>query len=297
MSGIIAPHPATRPGGAMGHLPDARGRRAGHDHDMAQETFQLSAEVAEVYEARFVPAFFAQWATRLLEVAEVTVGQRVLDVACGTGILARTAAERVGPAGSVVGVDLSDAMLTVARRVRPDLDWRQGDAAALPCGDGEFDVVASQMALMFFPDPDAAVREMRRAARPDGTVAVLVPATLAANPAYELFVDVVTRHAGPDARNLVTTYFALGDRDALAGLIGGAGLRVIRAEPTVGQMGFGSIDELVTVEIDSTPLGERLDPSARERILADCRPLFAPWQGADGTLRFDFESTVVVARR
>ena len=81
------------------------------------ETFQLTAEAAEVYEAAFVPAFFAQWAPRLLDAAGVGNGHCVLDVACGTGIVARGAADRVGPSGEVVGLDLSDAMLAVARRV------------------------------------------------------------------------------------------------------------------------------------------------------------------------------------
>ncbi|HZN20326.1 MAG TPA: class I SAM-dependent methyltransferase [Micromonosporaceae bacterium] len=119
------------------------------------ETFQLSAEAAEAYEAQFVPSFFAQWAPRLLDAAGVAAGQDVLDVACGTGIVARGAAERVGPDGSVTGVDRSEEMLAVARRVRPDLRWRHGDAAALPFGDREFDAVVCQMAMMFFPDPVA----------------------------------------------------------------------------------------------------------------------------------------------
>ena len=112
-----------------------------------QETFQLTAEMAEAYEARFVPAFFAQWAPRLLDAVGVSPGDRVLDVACGTGIVARTAASRVGPSGSVVGVDLSEAMLAVARRIRPDLRWVRGDAGALPLPDADFDTVVSQMAL------------------------------------------------------------------------------------------------------------------------------------------------------
>jgi ubiquinone/menaquinone biosynthesis C-methylase UbiE len=261
-----------------------------------QETFQLSAEVAEVYEAQFVPGFFAQWAPRLLDAAGVADGQRVLDVACGTGIVARGAADRVGT-GSVVGLDLNEAMLGVAQRIRPDLHWRQGDAAALPFGDAEFDVVICQMAMMFFPDPTAALREMRRVVRPEGTVGVLVPGTLSANPPYQIFVDIVTRHAGPDARNLVTTYFALGDLAALVQRFSDAGLRVTAATTPVGESRSGSIDELVTVEIDSTPLGDRLDPAARERILADCREAIAPWRTEDGSLRFPFESNLVIARR
>ena len=95
------------------------------------ESFGIPIETAERYESAFVPAFFAQWATILCQAAGVTSGQRVLDVACGTGIVARTAANLTAPDGEVVGVDLNEAMLTVARRIRPDLEWHQGDAAAL----------------------------------------------------------------------------------------------------------------------------------------------------------------------
>jgi ubiquinone/menaquinone biosynthesis C-methylase UbiE len=263
--------------------------------DTEHETFQLTAEAAEAYEAMFVPAFFAQWPPRLLDAAGVTEGQRVLDVACGTGIVARLAAERVAGAGMVAGADLSEAMLTVARRIRPDIDWRLGDAAALPFADGEFDVAVSQMGMMFFPDPAAALREMRRVVRPTGTVAVLVPGALSANRPYELFVDVVTRHAGAPARSLVTTYFALGDRDHLVRLFSDAGLHVTAASSVVGESRFGSIDELVNVEIDSTPLGERLERGDRERIAADCRDAIAPWLTEDGSLRFAFECNLVVA--
>src|SRR5687767_11022402 len=90
----------------------------------ATETFQISADQAEIYESAFVPAIFAQWCAPLLDAAEVGTGQTVLDVACGTGILARTAADRVGATGRVIGVDLSEGMLSVARRLAPDIEWR-----------------------------------------------------------------------------------------------------------------------------------------------------------------------------
>ena len=138
------------------------------------ETFQLSMAAAEAYEARFVPALFAEWAPHLVELAGVAPGQAVLDVACGTGIVARTAADTLEGAGRVVGLDLNEAMLAVARRVRPDIEWRQGDAASLPFPDGSFDTVLCQMALMFFPDRaralrgDAAGRHRRRHRRRRG---------------------------------------------------------------------------------------------------------------------------------
>src|SRR5688572_27748780 len=128
------------------------------------ETFQLSVEAAEVYESKFVPAVFAEWAPHLVEAAGVAPGQAVLDVACGTGVVARTAADRMGGKGRVVGLDLNDGMLAVAGRLRPDIEWRQGDAAELPFDAGSFDVVLCQSALMFFPDRARALREMARVA-------------------------------------------------------------------------------------------------------------------------------------
>ena len=184
-------------------------------------------------------------------------------------------------------------MLAVAHRVRPDLTWRQGDAAALPFEGGTFDAVLSQMALMFFPDPAGALREMARVARPGGAVAVLIPAGTDRNPPYLSFADIVARHAGPAARALVSTYFALGDRARLEGLFESAGLRGVQTSSPTGESRYDSIDQAVQVELDSTPLGGRLEPGVRERILADCRVAFAPYQTPAG-VALPFESLLVV---
>jgi ubiquinone/menaquinone biosynthesis C-methylase UbiE len=258
------------------------------------ETFQLTETMAAAYEDFFVPRFFAQWVPHLLDATEVTAGQRVLDVACGTGIVARGAAER---GATVTGADLNPAMLTVARRVAPDLEWRQGDAAALPCEDGEFDVALCQMAMMFFPDPVAVLRELRRVVRPGGAVAYLVPGTLEVNPPYQVFVDVVSRNAGAEGRALVTTYFALGDPDRLAGFARDAGLEVTAVEQPAGRTRFGSVDEFVAVELDSTPLGSRLDEPTRARITEECRAGLAAYVNDTGELAFAFACVLVAARR
>ena len=136
----------------------------------ATETFQITPEQAELYEERFVPALFAHWVDAVLDAAGVRTGQTLLDVACGTGIVARYAAERVGPTGHVTGLDLNPAMLAVASRVSPHLIWQQGDVSALPFDDDTFDVVTSPSAAMFFPDLTGALREMGRVTRPGGTV-------------------------------------------------------------------------------------------------------------------------------
>ena len=166
------------------------------------EAFQLDLAAAGTYENRFVPAMFTEWAEVLVAESGVASGQRVLDVACGTGIVARRAAEITG-ASSVTGVDINEAMLAVAARLRPDITWLRGDAAALPFPDAQFDAVLCQMALMFFPDPLAAVREMGRVASDGGTIAAAVPSLLEDQPAYGPFVDLVARHAGAEAMGQV----------------------------------------------------------------------------------------------
>jgi len=144
-----------------------------------QAAWQLSDDTAVAYERDFVPAIFAQWPPKLAEIAAIAPGDRVLDVGCGTGVLAREAAARVGPSGRVTGLDLNPGMLAVARRLRPEIDWRQGDALDLPFADHAFDVVVSQFALMFFPDRPLALREMWRVLAAGGRLAVAVCAPLA----------------------------------------------------------------------------------------------------------------------
>lgn len=262
----------------------------------SSESFQIPIDAAEFYESAFVPAFFAQWAPILCEAAGIGPGQRLLDVACGTGIVARTAADLVAPEGTVVGLDLNEAMLTVARRVRPDIEYRQGNAAALPFPDGSFDTALCQMALMFFPDRAQALAEMSRVVTAGGTVAVVVPGRLDAQAAFSPFVDLAARHAGPVAMSLLSTYFVCGDLDDLTGLVESAGLRVTSSRTHVGVYRARSVDAFVTTEVESTPLIERISDDVYARIRTDARAVLAPFTAADGTVEAPFESHALVAR-
>jgi ubiquinone/menaquinone biosynthesis C-methylase UbiE len=264
--------------------------------DTDTETFQIPIEVAELYETKFVPALFAEWAPRLTEIAGVKAGDQVMDVACGTGIVARTAADIVGTDGRVVGVDLNEAMLAVAARVRPELEWRQGDATRLPFADSEFDAVVCQMALMFFPDRERALGEMGRVVKPNGTVAVCVPASLDAQPAYGPFVEMAARHAGPEAVSLLSTYWACGDLDQLTALFESAGLRVTQTSTVAGVARFASPEELVATEVESTPLVERISDQVYARIKSEAREVLQSYVTTAGTLDAPLVSHLVAAR-
>src|SRR5262245_42240190 len=121
---------------------------------------------AEIYEHHMVPAIFGPWAEDLLGLAVPQAGERVLDVACGTGVVARLAAQSVGPSGTVVRLDLNPGMLMVARTLRlppsAQIEWREGNVSAISLPDGAVDLVLCQQGLQFFPDRPGALREMRR---------------------------------------------------------------------------------------------------------------------------------------
>ncbi len=259
------------------------------------ETFQISQEAAEVYESRFVPALFATWCADVMEVAGPRPGQAVLDVACGTGVVARAVADRLAGDGRVVGLDLNPTMLAVAGRVRPDLEWRQGDAAEQPFADATFDLVTCQASLMFFPAPVAALREMARVTRPGGAVVVLVPGRFERSPAYVRLAEVCAGYV-PGAGDLIRAYFSHGDLPALTGLVGAAGLVVESTRTDLHDVVFDSIDEFVATEVGATPLADQVDAGAYGRLLADARDALAGYVDADGRSRVPIESHVVRAR-
>lgn len=261
------------------------------------ETFQLSVAAAEAYESKFVPALFAEWAPLLVDAAGVTTGQAVLDVACGTGVVAREAAKRVGATGSVVGLDINEAMLTVARRLGPDIEWRTADACSLPFPDSSFDAVLCQAGLMFFPDPAGALRQIARVVNETGTVAVQVWASLDSQPAYGPFVDVATRHAGPDAARLLSSYWVVGDLDRLGDLFTGAGLKLTATKKHVGTARFESIEELVRIEVESTPLIDRIDDDTYGAILGEARTSLAQFETPDGKADVPIVGHILSARR
>lgn len=261
------------------------------------ETFRIPLDVAEAYEERFVPALFSEWATALVDAVPIEPRMEVLDVACGTGVVTRTIADRLHGRGSVIGLDLNEAMITVARRIRPDLEFRTGDVADLPFADHSFDLVTCSMAMFFFPDRVRALSEMARVTRSGGTVTVVVPSTLDAQPAWKPFVDVAARHAGPEAISLLSTYWSCGDVEELRAWFAAAGLPDITITTKLGTARFPSAEALVATEVESTPLIERISDDVFQAIQDDSHRALAPFLTPDGRLDAPIECHIVTAGR
>ena len=185
---------------------------------VAEPALQPEIDAANAYEQAFVPALFGQWAPRMVAAARLEPGQRVLDVACGTGVLAREAASRVEPTGLVAGLDSNRGMVTVASRLEPRVHWRTGTAESLPFPDASFDAVVSQFGLMFFGDRIRSLREMLRVLVPGGQLAVAVWDSVENIPAYAAEVALLERVAGQLAADALRAPFVLGDPKELASL-------------------------------------------------------------------------------
>jgi len=220
-----------------------------------QEPGQSGASVAEVYEQYMVPAAFALWAADLLTLLALPPGSRVLDVACGTGIVARMAAHQTGATGVVVGLDLHGGMLAVARTQAPTGMWVQGSAIALPCATAAFDVVVCQQGVQFFPDRLAALQEMARVLRPGGCVALVVWGALDDNPGHAALAQGLAQHLGTAVAAVLHTSFSLGDAEALPRLLAQAGFRDVVLSHLVKLLRFASPEVFVRAWVRGSVLG------------------------------------------
>jgi SAM-dependent methyltransferase len=191
---------------------------------MNEAASQAQIDAARLYETLFVPALFGPWASIVADAARFEPGENVLDVGCGTGILARAAHARVGPRGHVAGLDPSPAMLAIAQEVAPAITWQRGRAEALPLADRSFDAVVCQFGLMLFADRKQALGEMLRVLVPGGRLIVAVWDLLAKNSGYSAFVDFIARHVGRQLADPLRTPFALGDSADLSLLFANAGV-------------------------------------------------------------------------
>lgn len=251
------------------------------------------------YESSLVPALMEEWAPRLVAAARIARGHHVLDVACGTGVLTREAAEHVGAGGFVAGLDLDSGMLSVARSLRPDLRWYEGRADRLPFPDASFDAVVSQFGLMFFPDRPGALTEMWRVLKPGGRMAVAVWASLEATPAYEAETLLVERLAGPVASAPLRIPFNLGDPDLFAAQFRAAGVPLESLTTVVGSGRFASVREMVAADIVGwlPVMGVHLAPAVIDAILTEAEHVLSAYRQADGSVRFDSPAHIAVAVR
>lgn len=273
---------------------------------MAQPLEQpaTSGNPAAAYQAHFVPAIFGPWADELISRVAPRPGERVLDVACGTGAVTGQVAPLVGTGGSVIGYDISPAMLAVARSLPAPagaaIVWQEGQAEDLPFADASFDVVFCQHGLQFSPDRPAVLRQIQRVLVPGGRAGISAWRGIEQQPVFAALDQVAGRYLGTEPDN---TPFSLGDAGELRGLLEGAGFRHVSLESVTRSVHFPSAADFVRLTILAaeavTPDEIKLEGAAREALLAAIARDFDGTLDAyrDGTgLTFPMTAHVVLAR-
>lgn len=240
---------------------------------MGKETgFQVKGSGAEIYEHIWVPALMGKCADDLIAASEIKSGDRVLDVACGTGVVARRALSKCLPGGSVVGADVNEPMLSAAKQIAADEDlngiaWRQCDAIQMPFADASFDVALCQQGLQFMPDRDAALQEIWRVLRPDGRLAISV--WKEASPFSIVLGEVLDRHFGEGITAPWMVASSLGDRDELRTLAKSNGFEgaSIRLDVPIGR--HAEPEQFVAGAILGSPLAATFESAdeAKQRTI------------------------------
>jgi len=258
---------------------------------------QVTASAAEVYDEFFLPALFAAWTPRVVAAAALQPGQRVVDVACGTGVLAMEAALATSPSGHTVGVDLNPGMLAVAKRKAPQIDWLEAPAESLPFEAETFDAAVSQFGLMFFEDKPAAIAEMWRVIRPGGRLAIAVWDSLENTPGYSAVTSLLARLFGDAVAALLESPYALGDPNTLRALLARAGVTDPEVQRVPGEARFPSIRSWMHSDVRGWTLANELDDQQYERLVAEGEVELSRFVTADGSVRFAHPALIAIARK
>jgi SAM-dependent methyltransferase len=261
--------------------------------------WQVPGGGAEIYETVFVPAMMGEWAPKVMALANLEPGERILDVACGTGALTRVVAKSVGPNGRVVGLDRSPDMLAEARKITLDpssaapIEWREGDVSAIPFENETFDIVFCNFGLMFFPDPVAALKEMRRVLKPNGRLALAVWGSMAKCPGQIAMKESWARHFPEDA-GLFDAQHSLGDPKILFSLLRDASFKDASVQTVMGVVNLPSPGHLVRSY--GAMAGIQADEKTRTEVIDEVSAALQTYVRTEG-LEYPIEANLASARR
>jgi len=264
------------------------------------EQWQLTGSAAELYERYPAPYLLGPWAPGLVALARLQPGERVLDVACGTGLVTRLAAPVVGPTGRVTGLDLNAGMLAVARSLPPPagpaITWIEGSALKTDLASASFDVVLCQQGLQFFPDRPAALREMRRVLVPNGRVVLSV--WRAMNAYHAAVADALRKHVDAAVATTFSSSRITPDADELHRLVVEAGFSEVAIHPSRMNVRVPAAEKFVLAHLAATPVAGAVagvSGDARAALVDHVSVALRSYVDGDG-LTIPDEANVVTAR-
>jgi len=269
---------------------------------MADRDAAFVGSIPENYDRYLGPLFFHEPAADMASRLDAPPGMRVLETACGTGIVTERLLARLGGRGSLVATDLNEPMLAYGAAKlsgRHGLEWRPADATKLPFGDRSFDAVVCQFGLMFFPDKSAGIREAFRVLKPGGRFLLSVWDRLEDNPVARITHEIVATFFPADPPQFYTIPFSLHDGAAVRGWLEGSGFVDVHAE-RLAQVGTSATAaEAATGLIEGSPIYSTImerRPAALAAIEAAVAENLARALG-DRPLRCPLRTVFFTARR
>ncbi len=269
---------------------------------MKQQLFgkNYAANPAENYEKYFVPVIGEPLAKDLIEIADLDEGEKILDVACGTGVIARMAAKQVGSKGKVEGLDVNPAMLAVAKSITPKkekIQWVEASATSIPLPDDSFDVVMCQMGLQFVDDKNAALKEMYRVMNPEGRLVFNLPGPI--GPMLEVMDKALEKHIGQDAARFVEVVFSLHDPEEIKNLLIRAGFHDFEIQQKVKTLRLPAPKDFLWQYINSTPLAVIVSKADEKSCAALEYEVVNEWQKFvdNGGMRYEQKFSIATAKK
>jgi len=258
-------------------------------------------ESADAY-VRFM-ALLAPFRGALVEALAPQPGEHVLDLGTGPGEPALTVAGRVGPAGHVIGIDLSEKMVTLAGRTARErqmqnVEFRTMDCSKLLFQDGAFDAVVSNFGFQIFTDPEAAAREAHRVLSPDGRVAVTVWPPGDRVPFLHALVGPMLRHVEPDETGYIPTPYEAGGPGEMVSFLSEAGFRHGEERRLSQTVRLPNADTYLDIVLRGTPLGHSLSEETVEvqrEVLRETKENLAEYTTETG-IALPAECVLVTAR-
>lgn len=265
--------------------------------DIAASQEELDA--GRGYESLFVPALFEPWTGHLIEGAGVDEDSAVLDVACGSGVLARDVFLRAGQSGRVVGIDPAPGMIAAANEIEPRIEWTLGSAESLPFDDATFDCVVSQFGMMFFQDREKAAHQMYRVLKPGGRLAIAVWNSIENNPTYGDIIAVLDEQVSAAAGDALRLPYSLGNPEDVIAVLSRGGFSGIKAETREEQASFPSSRTMVEAELRGwLPLFDiNLDEEKIADVLVKSDNRLSKYTAPSGEAIFPTSAHIVTAQK
>ena len=271
-----------------------------------QGQWQIAGNAAETYQHALIPAVFAPWAPLVVALADPHPGDRVLDIACGTGVVTRLAAQHVGRSGEITGLDLNPGMLAVAASLAPSdaatsapITWLEASATHMPLPDAGYDIAYCQLGLQFFPDRPAAIREMYRLMVSGGRLGLMVWQGIQHAPGFEALASALARHVSSEAAGIMRAPFALAEAEQLRALIAEGGFRDIAIQSVAGAVRFPSISRFVQDYVRGSPLAghvAKVSDESRAALVSEGGDALTSYVTGDG-LAFPIKAHLASARK